>query len=272
MRGPAVRHHGRCGSTGKIAQNCNNCNILQIRMHAQALLFATVVNASFPGSGVGTLRVRMHLMLPVSRPDSAAGTVRARMHLMLAVSCPGSGLGTLRARRHLIFAVSRPGSGLGTLRARMHLMLAVSNLGCGLGTLRARMHAQTLLCATTAAASYISTTGAVVGRMNASALLLTLTSAASCTSSAVAARTLPPAPQPDACHEQPQGQHWPHVTPRQTHGLLQTRAEKSIVAVACVATCVSANQSAEELHGSATSGCIISLSGVCDVARSSFSR
>ena len=230
------------------------------------------VSVSRPGRGLGTLRARMHLMLSVSRCGRGLGTLRAGMLLVLAVSRPGSGLGTLQARMDLMLAVSCPGSSLGTLRACMHLMFAVSHSGSGAGTLRARMHAQTLPCATTAAASYISTTGAVVGRMNASALLLTLTSAASCTSSAVAARTLPPAPQPDACHEQPQGQHWPHVTPRQTHGLLQTRAEKSIVAVACVATCVSANQSAEQLHGSATSGCIISLSGVCDVARSSFSR
>ena len=264
--------------------------ILRARVNALTALCSTMVTARCPGSGLGTLRARRHLMFAVSRPGSGLGTLRARMHLMMAVSRPGSGagtlrarmhlmmavrrsgssLGTLRARMHLMLAVRRSGSGLGTLRARMHLMLAVSRRGSGAGTLRARMHAQTLPCATTA--SYISITGAVVGRMNAFALLLTLTSAASCTSSAVAARTLPPAPQPDACHEQPQGQHWPHVTPRQTHGLLQTRAEKSIVAVACVATCVSANQSAEQLHGSATSGCIISLSGVCDVARSSFSR
>jgi hypothetical protein len=182
------------------------------------------------------------------RPGSGAGTLRARMHLMLAVSRPGSGAGTLRARMHLMLAVSRPGSGLGTLRARMHLMVAVSCPGSGAGTLRARMHAQTLLCATTAATSFcISTTGAVGGRLHAHALLLTLMSAASCTSSAVAARTLPPAPQPDACHEQPQGQHWPRVSPRQAHGLLHTRAgvrgcvpwthTKTDV---CVAVCVSA--------------------------------
>jgi len=217
--------------------------ILRARMH---LMFAV----SRPGSSLGTLRARMHLMFAVSRPGSGLGTLRARIHLMFAVSRPGSSLGTLRARMHLMFAVSRPGSSLGTLRARMHLTFAVSRPGCGLGTLRACMHAQTLLCATTAAVSfYISTTGAVGGRIHAPALVVTLTSAASCTSSAVAARTLAPAPQPDACHEQPQGQHWPRVTPRQAHGLLHTRAGVRGCAPlthtktdVCVAVCVSATK------------------------------
>ncbi len=197
-------------------------------MHAQTLLCATMAATGRPGSGLDTLRARMHLMFAVSRPGRGLGTLRARMHLMLAVRRPGSGLGTLRARMHLMFAVRRPGSGLGTLRARMH--------------------AQTLLCATIAAATfYIITTGAVGGRIHAPALLLTLTSTASCTSSAVAARTLPPAPQPDACHEWPQGHHWPRVSPRQAHSLLHTRAGVRGCAPwahtktdVCVSVCVSA--------------------------------
>ncbi len=71
---------------------------------------------------------------------------------MVAVSGPGSGLCTLRARMHLVLAVSSPGSGLGTLRACMHIMLPVSRSGSGASTRRARMHAQTLLYATTVAA------------------------------------------------------------------------------------------------------------------------
>ena len=106
--------------------------ILRARVNVLTALCSTTVTARCPGSGLGTLRARMHLMMAVSRPGSGAGTLRARMHCTLAVSRPGSGASTLRARMHLMLAVSRPGSGLGTLQTRVH---AQALLCCNTATL-----------------------------------------------------------------------------------------------------------------------------------------
>ncbi len=95
---PAMRHHGRhkpprqrlgccAGTTASTSCPGSGLRTLRARMHAQALLCGTTVTAGCPGSGAGTLRARMQALALLRATTAAA-------------SRPGSGLGTLRARMH----------------------------------------------------------------------------------------------------------------------------------------------------------------------------